>query len=100
MARKRKQERGGGTRATVALEREGVAFQLHAYDLGQGPTEGSVGEALPPRRTPQRAATAPKKAATAVNNAPAKKPALNKTAPAKMHVAAPAALMALLPSRQ
>jgi len=46
VARKRRQERGGGTRATVALERAGVAFQLHAYDLGHGPTEGSVGEAV------------------------------------------------------
>ena len=46
MARKRKQERGGGTRATVALERAGVPFQLHVYDLGRGPSEGSVGEAV------------------------------------------------------
>ncbi len=46
VARNRKQERGGGTRATVALERAGVPFQLHAYDLGHAPPGGSVGEAV------------------------------------------------------
>ena len=46
MARKRKQDRGGGTRATVTLEREGVPFTLHSYDLGHAPLEGSVGEAV------------------------------------------------------
>ena len=44
--KKRKQERGGGTRATVTLEREGVPFTLHSYDLGHAPLEGSVGEAV------------------------------------------------------
>lgn len=46
MAKKRKQERGGGTRATVALEQAGVPFQLHVYDLGHAPLDGSVGEAV------------------------------------------------------
>lgn len=46
MARRRKQERGGGTRATVALERAGVRFTLHAYDLGHAAPEGSVGQAV------------------------------------------------------
>lgn len=46
MVKKRKQERGGGTRATVALERAGAPFKMHAYDLGHAPLEGSVGEAV------------------------------------------------------
>lgn len=46
MGRKRRSERGGGTRATVALDRAGVGFELHAYDLGHAAPEGSVGQAV------------------------------------------------------
>ncbi|MEM9800661.1 MAG: Cys-tRNA(Pro) deacylase [Planctomycetota bacterium] len=35
---------GGGTRATVALERAGVAFTVHPYEIPADASESSVGE--------------------------------------------------------